>query len=106
MLFHEGDARTFFVVVLSGSVAIEHGRGSAGGVRLATLGPGEGVGEGMLLDDSPHGTSARALVKTDAIVFHDQQLAPLLKDMPTLYAALVARAAQAIAQRLKSADAT
>ena len=91
---------------MSGSVAIEQGRRGAAGARLATLGAGEVVGEGMLLDESPHGTSARAVAATEAIVFHKAQLDPLLKDTPTLYSALVARAANAIAQRLRAADAT
>ncbi|HEY5219676.1 MAG TPA: aspartate ammonia-lyase [Gemmatimonadaceae bacterium] len=103
ILFREGDPRQFFAVILSGSVAIEHANSST---PLATLGAGDVIGEGMLLDDSPHGTAARALVSTDALQFHKEKLDPLLKDTPALYAALVTRAARAIAQRLKAADAT
>ncbi len=103
MLFREGDTRAFFAVVLSGSVAIEHANTAA---PLATLGPGEVVGEGMLLDDSPHGTSARALTGTETILFNKETLDPVLKDSPALHAALVTRAARAIAQRLRAADAT
>ena len=60
MLFEEGAARSLLAIVISGSVAIEkqmNGRP----IRLVTLGAGEAVGEGLLLDDSKHGTSARAL---------------------------------------------
>ncbi len=103
MLFRKGDPREFFAVVLAGSVAIEQ---ELSPNPLATLGAGEVVGEGMLLDRSPHGTSARALVQTEAIVFDKDRLDPLLKDNPALHAALVTRAARAIAQRLRSADAT
>ncbi len=60
----------------------------------------------MLLDDAPHGTAARALVKTEALMFRQSVLAPLLRDQPGLHAALITRAARAIAQRLKAADAT
>ncbi len=103
LLFHEGDARKFFAVLTSGNVAIEHG---AAGTRLAILGPGEVIGEGILLEETHHGTSGRALQPTDAIVFTKDALEPLLRQNPALYAALVARAARAIAGRLKSADAT
>jgi len=103
MLFRDGDARDFFAVLLSGSVAIEH---ATSATPLATLGAGDVVGEGALLDDSPHGTSGRALVATEALVFHRARFEPLLKDSPALHAALVTRAARAIAQRLKAADAT
>jgi aspartate ammonia-lyase len=102
-LFREGDAREFFAVVLSGSVAIEHANSPS---PLATLGPGEVIGEGVLLDDSPHGTSGRALVRTEALLFPKHTLDPLLKNTPALHAALVTRAARAIAHRLKVADAT
>ena len=102
-LFREGDPREFFAVVLSGSVAVGTGGSTT---PLATLGAGEVVGEGMLLDDTPHGTTARALVKTEALLFDRARLAPLLKDQPGLHAALIQRAARAIAQRLKAADAT
>ncbi|MGH7688854.1 MAG: aspartate ammonia-lyase [Gemmatimonadaceae bacterium] len=103
MMFRAGDARGFFAVILTGSIAVEQ---ELNPNPLATLGAGEIVGEGMLLDRSPHGTSARALVATEALVFNTDRLDPLLKDNPALHAALVTRAARAIAQRLRSADAT
>jgi CRP-like cAMP-binding protein len=103
LLFGEGDARQFFAVITSGNVAIEHG---ASHTRLAILGPGEVIGEGVLLEETHHGTSGRALQPTTAIVFMKEALEPLLKQNPALYAALVARAAKAIASRLKGADAT
>ncbi len=103
LMFRKGDERRFFAVILAGSVAIEQDLSTN---PLATLGPGEIVGEGLLLDESPHGTSARALVATEALLFNRDHLEPLLKDNPALHAALVTRAARAIAQRLRSADAT
>ncbi len=102
-LFTEGAERRFFGVVLSGTLSIEHG---AAHERLAALGAGEVIGEGVLLEDVTHGTSARAVTATTMLLFPKSTLAPVLKDQPSLHAALVARAAQAIAARLKSADAT
>jgi aspartate ammonia-lyase len=102
-LFREGDERTFFAVILRGRVAIERG---AAGTRLASLGAGEVLGEGVLLEEPRHGTSARAVEDTEVLVFATQRLEPLLNDKPALYAALVARAGQVTAARLQSADAT
>ena len=65
LLFEEGQARSRIVFLVSGSVAIEK-RGAGAPVRLSSLGAGEAVGEGLLLDDSPHGTTARALEPTTA----------------------------------------
>lgn len=104
-LFRAGEARAFFAVILSGTVAIEQSDG-ARVTRLATLGPGDVVGEGVLLDDTHHGTTGRALVATEAIVFQMRTLTPVLSETPPLHAALLSRAARAIAQRLRAASAT
>jgi aspartate ammonia-lyase len=105
LLFDEGSKRQLLALIATGAVAIEKGKNTRP-VRLATLGVGEAVGEGLLLDDSLHGTSARALVKTRAFVLTQEQVQNMLKEAPTLYAALVARAARAIKQRLSAVDAT
>jgi aspartate ammonia-lyase len=104
-LFEEGAARTFMAIIASGSVAVEKGR-NARPVRLVTLGAGQAVGEGLLLDASPHGTSARALQRTEAFVVTAEQVQEMLKEYPALYAALVSRAARSISQRLAATDAT
>jgi aspartate ammonia-lyase len=105
ILFAEGEPRHLLALVISGAVAIEKGLESRP-IRLATLGPGEAVGEGLLLDDSTHGTSARAIVATRAYVLTREQVQAMLKESPTLYAALVGRAARSISQRLSAVDAT
>ncbi len=104
-LFEEGSPRQFLAILASGAVAIEkHLNGRP--IRLVTLGPGEAVGEGLLLDDSPHGTAGRALQRTEAYLLTREQVGLMLKEHPALYAALVARAARAISQRLAATDAT
>ena len=105
VLFEEGEHRQLLALVVSGAVAIEK-RQNGRPIRLATLGPGEAVGEGLLLDDSAHGTSARAILPTAAYVLTRDQVEGMLKESPTLYAALVGRAARAISQRLSAVDAT
>jgi aspartate ammonia-lyase len=105
LLFEEGEPRTLMALIGSGAVAIEKGKHTRP-VRLATLGAGEALGEGLLLDDSIHGTSARALTKTRAYILTKDQIQDMLKEAPTLYAALVSRAARAIKQRLSAVDAT
>jgi aspartate ammonia-lyase len=105
LLFTEGTERKLLAIVVSGAVAIEkqiNGRP----IRLATLGAGEGVGEGLLLDDSTHGTTARALTDTSVLEISREQVADMIRETPTLYAALVGRAARAISQRLSAVDAT
>ena len=105
LLFEEGAPRAFLAMLTNGTVAIEkqmNGRP----IRLVTFGVGEAVGEGLLLDDSKHGTSARALQTTEALVLRAEKVKDMLREFPQLYAALVGRAARAISQRLAATDAT
>jgi aspartate ammonia-lyase len=106
VMFGEGEDRRLFAILLEGTVSIER---SAEGpsVRLGTLGAGEGVGEGLLLGDAgKHGSTGRALTAIEAAVMTRPLLEELMKENPPIYAALVARAARAISQRLRNADAT
>src|ERR1043165_9281381 len=86
LLFEEGTARDFMAIIVSGAVAIEK-RHEARPVRLVTLGVGEAVGEGILLDDSPHGTSARAISPTTAFVLTSEQITTLIREAPAVSAA-------------------
>ena len=104
-IFQEGEARQRFAILISGAVAIEKfadGRTT----RLVTLGAGEAVGEGLLLDDAPHGTTARVIMPGHAVILTRANVDEITREAPQLYAALVARAARAIALRLRKADAT
>src|SRR3954470_17821155 len=105
LLFEEGSPRTAMAIIDTGAVAIE--KSNAGRpVRLITLGPGEAVGEGLLLDELPHGTSARAIQKTEAYVLTVDAVREMMKETPAIYAALVGRAARSISLRLAATDAT
>jgi aspartate ammonia-lyase len=105
VLFEEGAPRDFLAIIVAGAVAIEKGlKGRP--VRLVTLDAGQAVGEGLLLDDLPHGTSARALQHTEVYLLNAERVREMVKEYPTVYAALVGRAARSIAQRLAATDAT
>jgi aspartate ammonia-lyase len=105
VLFEEGSPREFLAIIVSGAIAIEKGANGRP-VRLVTLGAGQALGEGLLLDESPHGTSARTVQRTEAYVLRASQMPEMIKEYPTLYAALVGRAARSISRRLAATDAT
>jgi len=104
VLFAEGAQRAMFAILVSGAVAIEKER-QGRQVRLVILGPGEAIGEGILLDDEAHGTSARAVQRSEAFVLDALQVKGLSREHPSLYTALVRAAARTISQRLASTDA-
>ena len=93
-LFRAGQARQAFWVIIEGALAVETPHGEVP-TRLATLGAGEVVGEGLLLPEPAHATDGRVLQPIVALRFGRELLEPLLKDQPVLYAGLVARAARA-----------
>lgn len=104
-IFNEGDPRGRLAIIISGAIAIEkHADGRS--TRLVTLGPGEAVGEGLLLDDSTHGTTARVIMPGLVVLITKAQVDDITREAPQLYAALVARAARSISERLRRADAT
>ncbi len=104
-LFQEGEERQRCALLVSGAIAIEK-QSDGRSTRLVTFGAGEAVGEGLLLDDSPHGTTARVIMPGTALLITRAQVDEITREAPQLYAALVARAARAISARLRKADAT
>ena len=106
-LFRDGDTRRAFWVLLEGTLAIELSSGEEI-TRLATLGPGEIVGESLLLQEKEdtHHTEGRVVSRIVALRFDRSTLEPLLKDQPRLHSALLSRSARVLAARLKSADAS
>ena len=104
-LFQQGEARARMAIIVEGSMAVEKGADGMT-LRITTLGPGEAVGEGILLDDEPHGTTARIIEPVKAFIYDKAALAALLKEAPGIYAALIGRAARAISRRLSAMDAT
>ena len=104
-LFNSGEPRKAFWVILEGNLAIEAVQNGLPH-RLSTLGPGDVIGESILLDEHTHSTTGRATLPLKAMRFSKEALEPLLKDKPQLYAALVSRSARAIRDRLRQADAS
>jgi len=104
VLFKVDDERQIFGVVITGAITIE-GQHEGTTVKLATLGAGEVIGEGVLLEEGAHGTLARVVESTTLVQFKKEPLLKLLKDQPALYAALVAKAARIINERIKRANA-
>ena len=104
LLFETGDRRSALWVILTGNVAIESVHGDDR-TRIATLGAGQVLGEGLLLAEADHATAGRALMPTRTVRFAREVLEPLLKDKPALHAALVSSSARAIRDRLRQTDA-
>ena len=102
-IFHESQPRRVFGVVQRGKIAIQ--KGLRGHPKVLTvLGAGDSYGEGSLLDDYPHSTSALVLEDAAVLEFKRDDVQALLDQQPDLHAKLVVGAAQIIASRLRSAN--
>ncbi|HEX7049688.1 MAG TPA: aspartate ammonia-lyase [Longimicrobiales bacterium] len=103
-IFHESQPREQFGVLRKGMVEIR--KGQRGRMQtLYTLGPGDSYGEGSLLDEYPHSTSACVVQPTEVVEIPREGIARIAAERPALYARLVVGAAQIIASRLRAANA-
>jgi aspartate ammonia-lyase len=100
-LFHESQPRRFWGLILRGRVELQKGPRTRPRV-LHVMGPGDSFGEGSLLDDYPHSTSARVLEPTEIVELPRDVMDRIGRDRPELHARLIGAAASTIAERLRS----
>lgn len=88
VLFSAGEPGDGFYVIESGRVQIS--APVVGGERLlATLGPGDSVGEMAVLDDAPRSATARAETDTEARHMRRDELLQILEKQPSLALGLI-----------------
>ena len=102
-VFREGDLGDALFVVVRGKVTI-----TAGGARLATLGPGEAFGEMAILDVVPRSGTADAVEETEVLRIGSEEFYEILHEQVEIAEGVIRmltrrlRAADAIIQRLQT----
>ncbi len=88
-VFHEGDESDACYIVRNGEVRVtrEHSDGRA--ITLATLGPGEIVGELAMLDGEVRSASVEALTDVELVAVTARDMRGLLERNPSITAKLV-----------------
>jgi CRP/FNR family cyclic AMP-dependent transcriptional regulator len=89
VLFHEGDPGDSLFIVVSGSVKVVLPSDQGEEAILATLGPGDSLGELSLLDGVPRSASAIAIEPVEALMLPRQQFLALLATDSSLRAAVL-----------------
>lgn len=90
LIFSAGDPGDGFYLIESGTVQITASVAGTTEPRvLATLGPGDSVGEMAVLDDAPRSATARASADTEAIFVSREELLLLLDRKPRLALTLI-----------------
>ncbi len=81
VLFREGEISFHFYIIHEGEVEILKGSGPEA-VRLATITPGNSVGEFAMILGSPRSATAQALTPVRASMINEQAYHQLLAELP------------------------
>ncbi|WP_081891996.1 aspartate ammonia-lyase [Verrucomicrobium sp. BvORR106] len=98
-LFHESTPRLWLGIVLDGEVEVQRGA-QARSVILATLKPGAILSEGVMLDDSPHATSATAPRGAAVWQITRAILEKIRAEKPDIYYRIAGRVAARLSDRI------
>src|SRR5687768_8209040 len=96
-LYHESTPRTWLGILLEGEVEIIRGA-QARTVTIATLVPGAVFSEGVMLDDSPHGSSAVTRKGCRVWQIPRNQLETVRAEKPEIFYRIVGRIAARLSE--------
>ncbi len=103
-LFEKEQPGTAMFIIKSGLVKIVVPARNEEETDLATIHPGDFLGELALLDDTPRSASAKAAEKTEALAFFREDLNELLETYPVIGSSIMKYLAIVIGQRLKACN--
>src|SRR4030095_2208960 len=102
-LFHESTPRQWLGLILEGEVDLvrgQHGQSVLIGVAKA----GAILSEGVMLDDTPHGTSARTIQGAKVWQIPRAELDKVRAEKPEVFYRIVGQLAQRLSDRLRAAS--
>jgi len=100
VVHHQGRRRGHLLLIIEGLVEVSRAAEARPGVPLITYGPGDALGEGVILDDAEHSTTAVA--KTPVVTWSapGEALRKVLDKDPALKAHIYGRLIRRLAERL------
>lgn len=100
VIHQEGQRRERLLLIVEGMVEVSRAAGARPGVPLITYGPADAIGEGVILDDAAHSTTAVA--KTPVVTWSasGEALRKVLDDDPALKAHIYGRLIRRLGERL------
>ena len=105
LVFEENTARTGLFLIREGDVELFKRTPFGDEKRLAHFRPGDFLGEGVLMNEDPHSTSARALTRASLLVLDASRLVALLRSQPAIGVKVLSRTARVIVRRMRSTTA-
>ncbi|MEW6411318.1 MAG: aspartate ammonia-lyase [Candidatus Zixiibacteriota bacterium] len=102
-LFQENSPRKRLYMIYSGEVELFKKTAFGEEKRLSFFGKYDFLGEGALMDDYPHSTSARTLLKTTLVTVSRDSFSRLCHDRPEICVRLLSQVARVISRRMRQA---
>ena len=102
LLFEENTPRKGLFLIQEGDVELFKRTPFGDEKRLAHFRPGDFLGEGVLMNEDPHSTSARAVTDALVLVLNSSRLAATLRDHPAIGMKVLSRTARVIVRRMRS----
>jgi aspartate ammonia-lyase len=104
MIFNQNNIRQNLYIIVDGEIELFRRTPYGGEKRLSVFGKFDFLGEGALMDDSPHSTSARTTAETTTLALSREKFKELLAEHSTIALDILARIARVISRRISSAN--
>lgn len=104
MIFNENNVRQNLYIIYDGEVELFKRTPYGVEKRLSIFGKYDFLGEGALMDDSPHSTSARTTITTTTLSLSRDNFKQLLSKESDAAAEILARISRVISRRISSAN--
>ncbi len=101
VVFQQNAPRKNVWVICEGGVELFKTTAWGEDKRLALFGVGDFLGEGALMDDYPHSTSARAVGSTAVVVISRERFGRLVTEQPSIAIKVLSRVARVISRRMR-----
>lgn len=104
LIFEENSHRKNLFIIYDGEVELFKKSPYGEEKRLSFFGKYDFLGEGALMDDYPHSTSARALLKTTLLAISRDAFRKLCEENPAIGTKILSSTARVISRRMRQAS--
>jgi len=101
LLFEENAPRNSLFIIFDGNIQLIKKTPSGEERNLAIFGKGDFLGEGSIMDEYPHSTSAKAISNAVIIQFTTLKLKEVFEAKPSIYVKVLSQTARVISRRMR-----
>ena len=101
VLFRQGDASDFLCLVCRGRVAVVREDGLHAPKEIATVAPGQTVGEMAIIDREPRSATVVARTPVQLLLLDEKSFDLMAEEVPRLWGKILLRLARTLSKRLR-----